>query len=67
MAKRNEAVKLNPGAFIGAIIVSFLGAALGIISDNFIIFLVCFVLGGHYGGKIGKITWNKIFYKKMDT
>ena len=56
-------MKLNPGTYIGAIIVSFLGAALGVISDNFIIFLACFVLGAHYGGKIGKITWNKIFHE----
>ncbi len=60
-------MKLNPGAIIGAIIASFLGAALGVISNNFIIFLACVVLGGHYGGKIGKIAWDKIFSKKRDT
>ncbi|HJN02979.1 MAG: hypothetical protein QF907_08465 [Nitrospinota bacterium] len=60
-------MKLNPGAYIGAIIVSFLGAALGVISDNFIIFLACVVLGGHYGGKIGKFTWDKIFHEKRNS
>ena len=60
-------MKLNPGAIIGAIIASFLGATLGAIADSFILFFVCFVLGAHYGGKIGKIAWEKIFHEKMDS